>query len=74
MWSIEFTNLTVYILVFARMCGLVALNPVISRRNVPVRVRMALILGLTLILAPGVSVEGVAGLETAPSLIWALLV
>ena len=74
MWSIEFTDLTVYILVFARMCGLVELNPVISRRNVPVRVRMALILGLTLILAPGVSVEGVAGLETAPSLIWALLV
>ena len=46
MWSIEFTDLTVYILVFARMCGLVALNPVISRRNVPVRVRMALILKL----------------------------
>lgn len=74
MWSIEFTDLTVYILVFARMCGLIALNPVISRRNVPVRVRMALILGLTLILASGVSVEGVAGLATAPSLIWALLV
>lgn len=52
--SVEF--LTVYILVFCRMGGIIFFNPFFSRSNVPAMVRVALALGLTLIVAPSVSI------------------
>ena len=48
------TNLTAYLLVFLRMTGMIAINPVFARRNVPARARVILILALTLLMAPGV--------------------
>lgn len=48
-------NLPVFILVFARMTGMFSFNPVLSRRNLPVRARVGLILALTLLLAPTMS-------------------
>lgn len=52
MWILSFENITAYILVFTRMAGMIALNPLLSRRNLTSRVRMGLILGMTLLLAP----------------------
>ncbi len=49
---VEINNLSVYLLVFCRMTGMIALNPVFSRRNVPSAVRVGLILALTIMLAP----------------------
>lgn len=49
---LEINNLSVYLLVFSRMTGLFAFNPVFSRRNVPASVRAGLILCLTMLLAP----------------------
>jgi len=56
-WNLHFADLTTYMLVFGRMSGMLLFNPVLARRNVPARFRVALLLGLTLLLAPNVSSE-----------------
>lgn len=55
------SNTTVWLLVFARMGGLIGMNPLFSRRNVPSMVRMGLIFLLTLLVAPGLSAPELAG-------------
>ena len=50
--TIQLEGLQVYILVFVRMAGLIAFNPLLSRRNVPTQIRVALVLMLTMIIAP----------------------
>lgn len=52
MLNFSITDMLPYILVFARMGGMFFMNPVLSRRNIPARFRVALILGLTLLLVP----------------------
>ena len=52
MWILTFENIAAYILVFTRMVGMIALNPLLSRKNLTSRVRMGLILGMTLLLTP----------------------
>ncbi len=42
----------VFLLVFARMGGMILANPLLSRKNVPIRVRVGLVLALSLLLAP----------------------
>jgi len=49
---LEVNNLSVYLFVFCRMAGMIALNPVFNRRNVPARVRVGLVICLTILLAP----------------------
>ena len=49
-FSIE--ELTIYMLVFCRMGGVIFLNPLLSRKNVPAQFKIALVLGLTLFIAP----------------------
>lgn len=50
--NVAFESLLVYILVFARMGGMIFFCPFLARRNVPSQIRVALVLGMTLILAP----------------------
>ena len=54
-WNWEFADLTAYFLVFARMSGLFLINPLFSRKNLPARARVVLVLGMTILLAPGLS-------------------
>lgn len=54
MWNIVFENFTVFLLVFVRMGAMVLLNPLFTRRNVPVQIRMGLVLCLTILVAPTV--------------------
>lgn len=42
----------VFVLVFARMGGMILANPLFSRRNVPMRVRAGLVLSISLLVAP----------------------
>lgn len=49
---LQVNNLSVYIYVFCRMTGMIALNPIFNRRNVPAQVRVGIILCLTILLAP----------------------
>lgn len=46
-------GLVVYMLVFARIGGMILFNPLLSRKNIPTQVKLALILGITILLAPG---------------------
>lgn len=59
-----FDNLTVFLLVFVRMAGMLLLNPVFSRKNVPSQFRMGIILCLTIVIAPTVSAAPLAGYTT----------
>lgn len=52
MFELIIDNFSVYIYVFARVGGIIAFNPVFSRRNLPTMARGALIFALTLLLAP----------------------
>lgn len=51
-------SLPAFMLVFCRMAGIVIFNPVLARGNLPVRVRVALVIGLTLLLTPGLLRQG----------------
>lgn len=50
--DLAFTNILVYALIFARLAGMIGFNPLFSQNNVPPRVRVALCLFITLIVAP----------------------
>ena len=54
-WDFAFHQLTAYLLVFCRMTGVVLFNPLLSRRNLPMRFCMALCLGLAILVAPGIA-------------------
>lgn len=58
-----FDNLTVFMLVFLRMAGMLMTNPVISRRNVPARLRAGLVLFLAILLAPAQQANMPGGLS-----------
>lgn len=50
--TVSFDGFYIYVLIFARMAGLVLFNPLLSRKNVPTPVRAGLCLLLTLLVAP----------------------
>ncbi len=60
--EIVFEGLLVYLLVFARLAGMILLNPVFSRNNLPQMARMGLILSLTFLIAPLQPLESTASL------------
>lgn len=53
------SNTTVWLLVFARMGGLLGMNPLFARRNVPSAVRAGLTFLMTMLVAPGIDASGV---------------
>lgn len=53
------SNTAVWLLVFARMGGMLGMNPVFSRRNVPAAVRAGLTFLFTMLVVPGVSAASV---------------
>lgn len=55
--NILFDNFVVYVLVFARMSGMLFLNPIMMRKNLPMQFKIALVLGITIITAPFVNSE-----------------
>ena len=58
-----FENLSAYMLVFGRMGGIIVFNPLLSRKNIPGQVRLALALGMTLLLTPTVGGEMALGMN-----------
>lgn len=49
-------NLYLYILVFVRFAGVLIFNPILTRRNVPARIRAALALCASILLTPNLAV------------------
>lgn len=52
--TISFDGFYIYILVFARIAGMLFFNPLLSRRNVPTQIRASLVLLLTVLVSPAV--------------------
>lgn len=52
MLNFELQDIVVYILVFLRMAGMLFFNPIISRKNIPTQFRIALVLCITILIAP----------------------
>lgn len=66
------TYFHVFLLVFARMGGMILLNPIFSRKNVPMMVKAGLVLAISLLLAPnldGSAVGVFAGLGMVSSML-----
>lgn len=57
--DLQFAALLVYMLVFCRFAGMFAFNPMLVRSNVPARIRVALALFFTLLVAPMQPIEAV---------------
>ena len=71
------SNTAVWLLVFARMGGMLGMNPLFSRRNVPAAVRAGLTFLLTMLVAPGASgaaITGSGSLDLAMALLRELFV
>jgi len=49
-------NIEVYVLVFARIAGILLMNPIISKANIPAMVRMALVLCISLLITPAIKI------------------
>lgn len=52
-------NTPLYLMIFARLAGMIGMNPLLSRKNVPSSVRVALVMLMTVLLAPTVQPQGV---------------
>lgn len=64
-----------YALVFCRIGGMILFNPLLQRRNIPSQLKIALILGITLLLAPPLTVpEAANGLALLPAMVAELMV
>ena len=51
--DVAFGNILLYLLVFARLAGMIGFNPIFSRTGVSYRVRAGLVFFMTALLAPG---------------------
>ncbi len=70
--TILIDGLTLYALVFCRMGGMLFFNPLMMRSNVPSQVKVALALGLTILLTPSVS-AGAAEVSNEYALLFRML-
>lgn len=70
--TISDTMLLTYVLVFFRMAGFLAFNPLLSQNNIPRQFKVALILGMTFFAAPAASV-GYTPPTTDAGFLWAML-
>ncbi len=61
--SILFNYIDVYILVMVRLAGMIAFNPLFSRRGVPAMVRAGLVVFLTLLVAPTLPAAAVSSMD-----------
>lgn len=59
-------NFDIFLLVFARMAGMVLVNPVFGRKGIPMRVRMGVVLALSVFVLPAAEAAGagISGLTT----------
>lgn len=57
---IQLTELTLYLLVLARLAGMIMFNPLLARRNIPAQVRAGLAFFMMLLLSPGIDAAAIA--------------
>ncbi len=71
--TISDTMLLTYVLVFFRMAGLLAFNPLLSQNNIPRQFKVALILGMTFFATPAAAASGYTMPATDAGFVWAML-
>jgi len=59
------TDVNLFALVFCRIGGMIFFNPLLSRKNLPARIRAGLVLVLTILIAPTLSASGIENLGGA---------
>lgn len=72
MLSLTLNDVNTFALVFIRLGGMIFFNPLLSRRNVPAQFRIALVLGMTLLVMPSVNAGAIEALS-GTSLVLAML-
>ena len=70
--TVLITGVTLYALVFCRMGGMIFFNPLFTRANIPAPLRVALVLGTTVLLAPSVA-DGAAAITNEFGLLFGIL-
>lgn len=63
--TMQLEGFNLFLLVFVRLAGLVLMNPLLARRNVPAMARMGFVLALTILIAPTLPTGGTDVLSTA---------
>jgi len=66
-------NLNAYMLVFCRIGGMIFFNPLLSRKNIPSQFRIALVLGITVLLTPGLDDFAAGQLNHMLSMLMAMI-
>lgn len=61
--SIAFDSLQIFLLVFVRLAGMIFLNPLFARRNIPSQARTGLVLFLTVLIAPQIDPASLGRLD-----------
>ena len=54
--SLILNNIDLYMLVFARMAGIILFNPLLSRNSIPAALRTAIAFGVTILITPMVPI------------------
>lgn len=75
--NILLREFSIYLLVFARMGGMIFLNPLFGRKNVPSQVRIGLVLCLTILIAPTLSttkIQAMSEIETVVAMLLELFI
>ena len=69
-FSLDAINM--FALTFCRIGGMILFNPLLSRKNIPTQFRLALVLALTVTIAPGLTLDPIEQLEGF-ALFWAMV-
>lgn len=72
MFSLTINDVNTFALVFTRVGAMIFFNPLLNRKNVPAQFRIALALGLSLLIIPNVPSDAVSPIEGI-SLVFAML-
>lgn len=72
-WTASFDQLSIFILVFCRMGGMIFFNPILARREIPTQVRAGLTLAITLVLAPNLLGINTVAFNTAAAMLFAIM-
>lgn len=69
----ELSTINTYALVFCRFGGMIFFNPLLSRRNIPSQFKIALVLGLCILVTPSVPYSAAAHTEHTFVLVFAMI-
>jgi flagellar biosynthetic protein FliR len=61
--SLNIDSINLFALIFCRVGGMIFFNPLLGRKNIPAQFRVALVLGISIIIAPTIALGTIEGLS-----------